>query len=207
MLVTSSVARECRSLPAAGQQSVFLLRYRLREGAGVGYFLATKDQFGFPLNRHLHGSAQDQRRHTVGGIPSNYTVEMSLDLVSPVELAGIPSSYQLDITSLPKIQIGLDPITINPMDLSVAITQIPSIRAHIPAHFAVGFSIFGFQLASIQLCGEAQVITEPYVPNPCEPCGAAVFIAPPSPPPNRPVTGGTVGEPTPQASTRKRATA
>lgn len=142
----------------------------------------------------------------MGGIPSNYTVDMSLDLVSPVELAGIPSSYQLDITNLPKIQIGLDPITINPLSLSLQITQIPSVRAHVPANFVAGFSLFGFQLASIQLCGEAQVITEPYVPNLCEPCGAAIFIAPPSPPPNNPVVGDTGAEPKAVARSRKRAT-
>jgi hypothetical protein len=143
----------------------------------------------------------------VGGIPSNYTVDMSLDLVSPVELAGIPSSYQLDITNLPKIQIGLDPITINPLTinpltLSLKITEIPSVRAHVPANFVAGFSLLGFQLAAIQLCGEAQVITEPYVPNLCEPCGAAVFVAPPSPPPNSPVEP----EPKVEARSRKRAT-
>jgi hypothetical protein len=136
----------------------------------------------------------------VGGIPSNYTVEMSLDLVSPVDLTGIPSSYQLDITGLPKIQIGLDPITINPLDLSVQITQIPSIRAHVPANFAIGFSVFGFQLAAVHLCGEAQVITEPYVPNVCEPCGTAVFVpVPQPPPPQTSVTGGTVAAPRAQA--------
>ena len=137
----------------------------------------------------------------MGGIPSNYTVDMSLDLVSPVELAGIPSSYQLDITNLPKIQIGLDPITINPLTLSLKITEIPSIRAHVPANFVAGFSLFGFQLAAIHLCGEAQVITEPYVPNLCEPCGAAVFIAPPSPPTNSPVQP----EPKVEVRPRKRA--
>ncbi|MGB8770721.1 MAG: hypothetical protein WCC92_13970 [Candidatus Korobacteraceae bacterium] len=47
----------------------------------------------------------------MGGIPSNYTVD--LDLVSPVDLMGIPTSF--DITSLPKIQIGLDRITIDPI--------------------------------------------------------------------------------------------
>jgi hypothetical protein len=122
----------------------------------------------------------------MGGIPSNYTVDVSLDLVSPVELAGLPSSYQLDITSLPKIQIGLDPITINPitfnpltlnpLDLAVRVTEAPSIRAHVPANFTVGFTVFGLQLACIRLCGEAQVITEPYIPNPCEPCGAAPTV-------------------------------
>ncbi len=138
----------------------------------------------------------------MGGIPSNYTVDMSLDLVSPVDLGGIPSSYQLDITNLPKIQIGLDPITINPLTLSLKITEIPSIRAHVPANFVAGFSLFGFQLAAIQLCGEAQVITEPYVHNLCEPCGAAIFVAPPTPPPNNPAQP----EPKVEASSRKRAT-
>ena len=141
----------------------------------------------------------------MGGIPSNFTVDMSLHLVSPVELAGIPSSYQLDITSLPKIQIGLDPITINPLNLSLQITQIPSIRAHVPANFVAGFSLFGFQLASIQLCGEAQVITEPYVPNLCEPCGTAVFIGPP-PPAAPPGAGRTVAQPQTRSNARKRAT-
>jgi hypothetical protein len=46
----------------------------------------------------------------MGGIPSNYTVDVNLDLVTPVELAGLPTSYSVDIGSLPKIQIGLDPI-------------------------------------------------------------------------------------------------
>lgn len=138
----------------------------------------------------------------MGGVPSNYTVDMSLDLVSPVELTGIPSSYQLDITNLPKIQIGLDPITINPLDLSVKITQIPSIRAHVPAHFAVGFSILGFQLASIQLCGESQVITEPYVPNPCEPCGAGAILVPPTPPQQQQPPG--ISDTVPQAAVKAR---
>lgn len=114
----------------------------------------------------------------MGGIPSNYTVDVSLDLVTPVELAGLPTSYSLDIGSLPKIQIGLDPITINPLDISVRVKEAPSIRAHVPANFTVGFSVLGFQLACIRLCGEAQVITEPYVPNPCEPCGAIPVVTP-----------------------------
>ena len=140
----------------------------------------------------------------MGGIPSNYTVDMSLDFVSPLDLSGIPSSYQLDVTSLPKIQIGLDPITINPLDLSVQITQVPSIRAHVPAHYAVGFSVLGFQVASIHLCGEAQVITEPYVPNPCELGGVAVSIVPS--PPQTPVIGDPVAVPSAKSRARKRAT-
>ena len=76
--------------------------------------------------------------------------------VGPVHLAGIPDSYTVSISSLP--------------DLNMRIKEIPSIRAHIPASFRLGFSLFGVELASLNLCGEAQIITEPYVPNPCERC-------------------------------------
>jgi len=110
----------------------------------------------------------------LGGIPSNYSVD--LDVVSSVELGGIPTGYRFDIGSLPKIEIKVDPITINPVEVSVRLKEIPSVRAHIPAAFTLGFSVLGWQLASIRLCGEAQVINEPYVPNPCEHCGSGVAI-------------------------------
>ena len=147
----------------------------------------------------------------MGGIPSNYTVDVNLDLVTPVELAGLPTNYHLDIGSLPKIQIGIDPITINPitinpltlnpLDIAVRVTEAPSIRAHVPANFTVGFSLLGLQIARIQLCGEAQVITEPYVPNPCEPCGA---IPVPTP---LPVQNPNPGTPTGAVTTPARARA
>lgn len=110
----------------------------------------------------------------MGGIPSHYSVD--LDLVSPVDLTGIPNSFKVDITSLPRIQIGLDPLTLNPVDVSVRLKEVPSVRAHIPAAFTLGFSVFGLQLATIRVCGEAQVITEPYIGNPCEHCGGTVLI-------------------------------
>ena len=105
----------------------------------------------------------------MGGIPSQYTVD--LDLVSPVDLTGIPSSFE--ITSLPKIQIGMDPITVNPLDVSVRIKEVPSLRTHVPAHYTVGFSIFGFQLACGQRTyvlknvgrGERIITSDPLVPN------------------------------------------
>jgi hypothetical protein len=78
--------------------------------------------------------------------------------VGPVTLAGIPDRYTVAISELP--------------DLNLRIKEIPSIRAHVPADFRLGFSVLGVELAALHLCGEAQVITEPYVPNPCERCGA-----------------------------------
>ena len=86
--------------------------------------------------------------------------------VGPVHLAGIPDSYTVSISSLP--------------DLSLRIREIPSIRAHIPANFRLGFSLFGVELASLNLCGEAQIITEPFVPNPCERCSTPRIATNPS---------------------------
>ncbi len=84
--------------------------------------------------------------------------------VGPVTLAGIPSNYTVGITSLP--------------DVNLRIREIPSFRAHIPANFHLGFSVLGVELAALNLCGEAQIITEPYVPNPCERCGGAARPTP-----------------------------
>jgi hypothetical protein len=84
--------------------------------------------------------------------------------VGPVTLAGIPSSFTVGVTSLP--------------DVNLRIREIPSVRAHIPANFRLGFSILGIELAALHLCGEAQIITEPYVANPCEVCGPARQVPP-----------------------------
>jgi hypothetical protein len=99
-----------------------------------------------------------------GSIPVNATV------------SGIPSTFHIDVDTLPKISFGIDPLTVNPItiepvDLGIRIEKIPDIRAHLPANFNVGLSVLGMELFCIRLCGEAQVITEPYVPNPCEHCG------------------------------------
>lgn len=100
-------------------------------------------------------------------------VSGSLGAVGPVTVAGIPDTFHIDVDKLPKIQLGLDPVNFNPVTLNLAITQIPEIRGHMPADFCVGLSILGMELLSIRLCGEAQIITEPYQPNPCERCGSS----------------------------------
>jgi hypothetical protein len=95
----------------------------------------------------------------------------SVGAVGPVTVNGIPDAFDIDITHLPKIELNIDPIEIKPLDLSIRLKEIPSIRSHLPANFCVGFSLLGVEIAKIRLCGEAQVITEPYQPNPCEICG------------------------------------
>lgn len=105
-------------------------------------------------------------------------VSGSFGSVGPVSLAGIPDTFHLDVTNLPKIRLGVDPIamqaTIDPVEVAtrISIERIPDIRAHLPANFSVGLSLLGLELLCLRLCGEGQVITEPYRPNPCERCGA-----------------------------------
>ena len=104
-----------------------------------------------------------------GGAMIDSNVSGSLGLTIPTEydigISELPA-IELKVTELPKIQLGVDPL-----DLNIAIKEIPDIRAHLPANFQVGFALFGMELACIRLCGEAQVITEKYRPGPCEVCG------------------------------------
>jgi hypothetical protein len=123
-------------------------------------------------------------------VGANVTVDLSFDSDLGVDLSGIPSSYSLNVTHIPKIQVGvdkltvgLDPITIEPLDVSVRLKEIPSIRTHVPALFTLGLSVLGYELLCAKLCGEAQVITEPYHPNPCEHCGQVPRTPTPVPTP------------------------
>jgi hypothetical protein len=117
-----------------------------------------------PFDSHVSGTV------TVAGIPQPFAATVS----------GIPDTFHINIDHLPKIQLGIDPVTINPVtlhldpiDLNMRIKELPNIRAHLPADFTVGLSLLGIELLAVRLCGEAQLITEPYVPNPCEDCGPA----------------------------------
>ena len=107
----------------------------------------------------------------------------SLGEIGPVTLSGIPSEYTFNIKELPKIEIGIDPlrgtlkiepvkIELAPIETSIAIKEIPSVRVHLPANYCIGLSVLGVELAAVRLCGEGMVITEPYVPGPCEVCGS-----------------------------------
>jgi len=110
------------------------------------------------------------------------TISGSFGAVGPVTLGGIPSNYTFNIKELPKIEVGLDPVEgrltldpvtvkLEPIETNLSIKEIPSVRVHLPANYALAFSIFGVEIAALQLCGEGQVITEPYEPSPCEVCG------------------------------------
>jgi hypothetical protein len=114
--------------------------------------------------------------------PFQSSISGSLGSVGPVTVAGIPSTFHIDIDTLPQIDLKLEPVSLDlklepvtmelkPIDFNLAIKEIPSVRMHLPADFSVGLSLLGMDVLCVRLCGEAQVITEPYVKNPCEHCG------------------------------------
>lgn len=101
-----------------------------------------------------------------------------------VTVGGSSTPLGINITNIPKIQIGLDKVQVgldkiqiglDPLTLNLAIKEIPSVRAHFPANFSIGFTALGVKLFSIDLCGKGQLITEPYVPNFAERCGQRVL--------------------------------
>jgi hypothetical protein len=100
-------------------------------------------------------------------------------VVGPVAVDLLSTSINLGVTlSAITATLNLSPITINPLHFSIdalppidiRLTQLPSIRAHLPVDMGVCMSLFGVDLVGVRLCGEAQMITEPYLPNSCERC-------------------------------------
>ena len=126
-----------------------------------------------PLEVDSSGSIGASVSGSVGAVVSG-----SLGAVGPVTVAGIPDTFHIDIDKVPKIELSVDPLTLNPVTLNLSIKEIPNTRAHLPADFSVGLSVLGVELLCVRLCGEAQMITEPYHPNPCERCGEREIIRP-----------------------------
>jgi hypothetical protein len=101
-------------------------------------------------------------------IPSSF--DFGIDL--GVDISGIPTNYTVN-TNVSPITLNLGPIEVKPLefkpvDISLRLKEIPSIRAHLPLDYRVGLSVLGSELLCVRLCGQGQVITEPYVANPCE---------------------------------------
>ncbi|HET7231290.1 MAG TPA: hypothetical protein VFJ16_14875 [Longimicrobium sp.] len=110
----------------------------------------------------------------IGG-PPNLEAAFAVTGLPPIHLAvdSLPNPLpviHLSVDHIDKIQVGLDKIQLGIDPLEIKITEIPKVRAHLPADFCVGLSVLGMELLNVRLCGEAQVITEPYEPNPCEVC-------------------------------------
>jgi len=123
------------------------------EAAGPGFW-------GVPIPIDLNAGVGLTLNGSLGinSVPVSVTVNNPLPEID-VAVKELPE-IDVAVKELPKINVGLDPIRL----------VLDPLRCHFPVNMSIGFSLFGHQVAGIRICGEAQVITEPYVPNPCE-CG------------------------------------
>jgi hypothetical protein len=101
-------------------------------------------------------------------IPSSF--DFGIDM--GVDVSGLPTNYTIN-TSVSPLTLNLSPIQIQPLelkpvDISLRLKEIPSVRVHLPLDYRLGFSFLGAEILCLRLCGQGQVITEPYAPNPCE---------------------------------------
>jgi hypothetical protein len=116
-------------------------------------------------------------------------MSIDLDIPNPWDFnidADMSANMGISIHELPKIILEVAPLEIKPLDISMELKplamsmeikpldmsfrlkEIPSVRAHFPVDYKVCFGFLGIEIASIRFCGQAQIISEPYVPNPCE---------------------------------------
>jgi hypothetical protein len=101
-------------------------------------------------------------------IPSSF--DFGIDL--GVDVSGLPTDYTIK-TNVAPLTLNLGPIQIQPLelkpvDISLRLKEIPTVRVHLPLDYCVGLSVLGSELLTLRLCGQGQIITEPYVANPCE---------------------------------------
>lgn len=81
-----------------------------------------------------------------------------------IEFGDINSNIR--VKELPRIEIDANTTS----TVNLAIKEIPDVRAHLPAHYNLGISIFGVEIVNFSLCGESQIITEKYQPRRVERC-------------------------------------
>ena len=122
-------------------------------------------------------------KYRVGNLGGDYGVDLDagLDNVN-ISVNNLPE-FVSRVKELPRLEIGeintnlrvkeiprieIDANTASTLDLSIK--EIPDVRAHLPAYYNLGISIFGVEVINFSLCGESQVITEKYVPRRMELC-------------------------------------
>jgi hypothetical protein len=75
-----------------------------------------------------------------------------------------PINSNIAIKELPVIRLD------GKTDLNISIKEVPETRMHLPAHYQIELSLFGFEILKVGFCGESQVINEKYVPRQAEVC-------------------------------------
>jgi DNA-directed RNA polymerase subunit K/omega len=124
----------------------------------------------------LSGGA-DPLKLTIGGSAAT-PVGVAVTELPDVNIGGTDKPLKIAVTEIPEFKLNITNIpefrlnvtNLPPLDLNISIKQVevPRVRTHVPADFKLGLSLFGLEVICVRLCGEGQMITEPFVPNPCE---------------------------------------
>ena len=109
------------------------------------------------LNSNLQGGFDAKHSGSLQTIVSG-----KLDTDNVLTLKGdanepVATDSKLEILNLPRFTLQ-------------DIKDMMKVRVHIPNYSNVCFKVFGVEVFSVCMSGEAQVITEPYVPNAAERC-------------------------------------
>ena len=73
-----------------------------------------------PFDSHISGSLGSVGPVTVAGIPQPFATTIGgIPQPFATTIAGIPDTYHINIEKLPKILVGIDPLTVNPLTLRV----------------------------------------------------------------------------------------
>ncbi|SHH91146.1 hypothetical protein SAMN04488109_6031 [Chryseolinea serpens] len=105
----------------------------------------------------LSGSVENKLS---GSLTTTNTLKLTGDANDPVR-----TDSKLEIMNLPRFTLQ-------------DIKDMMKNRVRIPNYQTVGFKLMGFELFSICMSGESQIITEPYVPNAAERCEEDPCCAP-----------------------------
>jgi len=122
-------------------------------------------------------------KYKVGNLGGDYGVDVDAGLDDVhLSIDSLPE-FVARVKELPRLELGdintnirvkemprieIDANTTSTLDVSIK--EIPDVRAHLPAHYNLGITIFGIEVINFSLCGESQLITEKYVPRRMELC-------------------------------------
>lgn len=122
-------------------------------------------------------------KYRVGNLGGDYGVDVDAGLDDVhLSIDNLPD-FVARVEKLPRLELGdintnirvkemprieIDANTTSTLDVSIK--EIPDVRAHLPAHYNLGITIFGVEVINFSLCGESQLITEKYVPRRMELC-------------------------------------
>lgn len=111
----------------------------------------------------LDAGLDDINVHATGDPTKPITVDLGLDninvAIEPLKITLDPIQLKLDPV---KVDLGLDNVNVC---LSLAITQFPKMRVHVPTKYDFGVCLLGIPLVKFSVSGETMLVTQDNPPR------------------------------------------